>query len=213
MSWEHITIAGLDARPLHRLVPRTASGATFGFDVVFLSKSWIFSQGFLSVCHGILFTTLLEPGGAGSSIFDGELQDGKPPDDNGPFPEVLPSRVRAAYHLHPGGRRKGPLSVNDPELPQTPANRRSVFDSFYEIPSPFGHYDARSQWRIHYRDHIAHVHRLLRILMAAQDFAGAARCLAVLHRLHATFDPNVYRYTVNLLRLHGDHSVRKLPTV
>lgn len=53
-----------------------------------------------------------------------------------------------------------------------------------------------------------HVHQLLRAMVAGQDYAGAARALAVLHRLHGAFDPDVYRYTATLLRVSGDHTVR-----
>lgn len=72
------------------------------------------------------------------------------------------------------------------------------------MPSPL----IRNDWRIGFRDVVVQVHRLLRAMVAGQDYAGAARALAVLHRLHGGFDPDVYRYTVALLRMSGDHTVR-----
>lgn len=62
-------------------------------------------------------------------------------------------------------------------------------------------------WKMQYKDPPEHAHCLLRSMMAAQDYAGAARVLATLHRLHVLFDPDVYRYTVALLHLSGDHQV------
>ena len=76
------------------------------------------------------------------------------------------------------------------------------------LSSPFGPPGARVGWKMRTRDAPQHVHRLLRAFAAAHDYAGAARSLATLHRLHDGFDPDVYRYTTALLRLAGDHRVR-----
>lgn len=105
-----------------------------------------------------------------------------------------------------------PENSNDNESNnKTGGRRRSdrfiLSESFFNIASPFGPFGAGNEWRVLPRDAPEHVHRLLRALVAAQDYAGAARALATLHRLHSSFDPDVYRYTVALLRLAGDHQV------
>ena len=107
-----------------------------------------------------------------------------------------------------GTARAGPLSVNDPQLdPRPGGNFELLADSFLTLSSPFGPPGAKNSWRMQYTDAPEHVHRLLRAMVSAQDYAGAARALATLHRLHSLFDPDVYRYTVALLRLSGDHQV------
>ncbi|CAN0375585.1 unnamed protein product, partial [Pylaiella littoralis] len=120
-------------------------------------------------------------------------------------------RPRGIYDPNRGSALLGPLSVNDPQL-QPPdkisggsGDRFILSESFFNIASPFGPFGAGNDWRVLPRDAPEHVHRLLRALVAAQDYAGAARALATLHRLHSAFDPDVYRYTVALLRLAGDH--------
>lgn len=125
-------------------------------------------------------------------------------------PRNVPSRRRAPYDLVPGGPRAGPLSVNDPQLRGPTTFTPLLSKAFIALQSPFGPPGRRNQMRgTHYRIHISHIHQLLRAMMAAHDYAGAARVLATLHRLHENFDPHVYRYTVAILRLSGDHSVRK----
>lgn len=118
------------------------------------------------------------------------------------------SSLRAKYTLRRGGPRAGPLSVNDPELavPHDGFNPL-LSEGFFALPSPLAPEGVGKEWRVKFRDAVVHVHLLLRAMLAGQDYAGAARSLAVLHRLHGAFDPDVYRYTVALLRLSGDHTV------
>lgn len=98
--------------------------------------------------------------------------------------------------------------MNDPQLEATDfATKLLRSENFLSLACPIG---AGNSWRIQYRDATVHVHLLLRAMVAAQDFAGAARALATLHRLHCRFDPDIYRYTVSLLRLSGDHQVSSL---
>ncbi|CAM9539278.1 unnamed protein product, partial [Ectocarpus fasciculatus] len=121
-------------------------------------------------------------------------------------PQPASSSLRGTYDVHRKGLA-GPLSVNDPQLLELPTHRQRFInsESFFNIASPFGPPGASNNWSLSRRDAPEHVHLLLRALMAAQDYAGAARALATLHRLHSLFDPDVYRYTVALLRLAGDH--------
>lgn len=126
-----------------------------------------------------------------------------------PPPPSLPPRPRGNYDPARGSALLGPLSVNDPQLErQDKGDRFILSESFLNIASPFGPFGASNDWRILQKDAPEHVHRLLRALVAAQDYAGAARALATLHRLHSVFDPDVYRFTVGLLRLSGNHQVR-----
>ena len=124
-------------------------------------------------------------------------------------PSASLPRPRGNYDPARGSALLGPLSVNDPQLePHDTGDRFILSESFLNIASPFGPFGASNEWRILQKDAPEHVHRLLRALVAAQDFAGAARALATLHRLHSAFDPDVYRFTVALLRLSGNHQVR-----
>lgn len=123
-----------------------------------------------------------------------------------------PVRFRGHYDLARNkrgrGARAGPLSVNDPQLDATDfATNLLRSENFLHLACPIR---AGNSWKIQYRDATVHVHLLLRAMVAAQDFAGAARALATLHRVHCRFDPDVYRYTVSLLRLSGDHQVSAL---
>ncbi|CAM9838323.1 unnamed protein product [Ectocarpus sp. 12 AP-2014] len=121
-------------------------------------------------------------------------------------PQPASSSLRGTYDVNRKGLA-GPLSVNDPQLLEPPTHRLRFTnsESFFNIASPFGPPGASNTWSLSRRDAPEHVHLLLRALMAAHDYAGAARALATLHRLHSLFDPDVYRYTVALLRLAGDH--------
>lgn len=123
-------------------------------------------------------------------------------------PQAASSSLRGTYDVNRKGLA-GPLSVNDPQLLEPPTHRLRFTnsESFFNIASPFGPPGASNTWSLSRRDAPEHVHLLLRALMAAHDYAGAARALATLHRLHSLFDPDVYRYTVALLRLAGDHQV------
>lgn len=120
------------------------------------------------------------------------------------------SHVRGPYHIDKGRALAGPLSVNDPEFASFSRGgiNTVLSESFFTLCSPFGPPGARNMWRMQSREAPEHVHRLLRAFVAAQDYAGAARALATLHRLMVSFDPDVYRYTSALLRLAGDHQVR-----
>ncbi|CAN0466367.1 unnamed protein product, partial [Hapterophycus canaliculatus] len=115
--------------------------------------------------------------------------------------------LRRPFNIHRGASAlAGPLSVNDPQLaPPDEKNRCILSESFFSIASPFGPPGAGNDWSVLQRDAPDHVHQVLRALVAAKDYAGAARALATLHRLHSVFDPDVYRFTVALLRLAGDH--------
>lgn len=151
-------------------------------------------------------------------------QDDEPPptvkhDDLQPssFPPQADNNTRVRFRGHydlartvkGGGARSGPLSVNDPQLDATDLAMKLLrSENFLSLACPIG---AGSSWRIKYRDAEVLVHLLLRAMMAAQDFAGAARALATLHRALGRFDPDVYRYTVALLRLSGDHQVSRVP--
>eukprot|EP00903_Cladosiphon_okamuranus_P010417 g9853.t1 len=121
-------------------------------------------------------------------------------------------RPRGNYDPARGGTALlGPLSVNDPQLePHDRGDRFVLSESFLNIASPFGPFGTGNEWRILQKDAPEHVHRLLRALVAAQDYAGAARALATLHRLHSAFDPDVYRFTVALLRLSANHQKTSL---
>lgn len=125
-------------------------------------------------------------------------------------PSTAPPRLRGIYDPGRGGSAllAGPLSVNDPQLePPGRGDRFILSESFFGIASPFGPRGAGNDWRVLRKDAPEHVRLLSRALMAAQDYAGAARSLATLHRLQRSFDPDVYRYTVALLRVSGNHQV------
>lgn len=145
---------------------------------------------------------LLTPGDRESSDSESE--------PNKQQPTARPSRVlRVPYTIKPGGPRAGSLSVNDPQLNDREVPRLNLSEGFFELPPPIAPRSGPGASRFRRKDPIVLVHRLLRKLMAAHDYGGAARALAVLHRLHGMFDPDVYRYTVALLRLSGDDTVRE----
>ncbi|CAN0373995.1 unnamed protein product, partial [Discosporangium mesarthrocarpum] len=93
---------------------------------------------------------------------------------------------------------------NDPEFTlgmAEPDHRSSKRTGSYEVlPNPLQRRSGK-----HSVYHYDILKCLVRNMMAGHDLAGVARALATLHRFQRNMDPDVYRFTVALLRRHGDH--------